>query len=529
MSNTLLPPTAASASPPPLVGPDQGSPPLSSRYRAGKEDIVISYSHHHDGDVTWIRNDLVPRLQARGLSIFLDALSLRVGEDWRARIADAITKCRHVVLVLTPEWARSEECRFEASGAFLLDPWGIKRKLLLVHRRDCFDLLPDWLKRRHMVDFRAPQIADGTWTELLEGCLADVAEAGEFAQVTDLSWLATSTARSLGEISGLLAGPRKRIGQVIGYKEMHDIIHQMELPWGLAEDAIRQLARDAADRASWRELRNQATTSLEPKTAELAAAAELHLGKKGDGVSAALRRGLTDLAAVLAARQPAAGSPAGAPAPPADVASLAAKLVDIASRIRKELSRQSTRLNDWIVNSVRDIALDDLEPPVKELLAELEADPETRPASGSLTSRLHAFLEVLGDLQSGLTAHIESHDVLQRLHDELLHVAPDDWGEREDFRSAWLGPREPLQTLLEDRWRDLSWACEITAAGAEVESLLDSPTLNLDDARDRFDDFRSRVFREFRAVDTRLRQFCAARLQPLGEQLAHALKLTATP
>lgn len=484
----------------------------ASKYRSQREHIVVSYSHHNQEDVAWITGELVPRIKSCGLSVFLDVDSIEAGVDWRARIADAIAKCQHVVLVLTPEWAQSEECRFEASGAFQLDPWGVKQKLVPVQLRDCFALLPEWLRRRHILDFRSAAGREALWKQLLAACLTSLPEEASYGAVSNLTQIAFSTVHSMGELSGLLVPTRKRIEEVIGFKELHDTLHQLELPWGLTEDVVRRLALNADDRSSWRELRTHVTTSLEPVTGELANRAARQLGKKADSVVAALRRGALELVAILAERQ-AVETPVNS--------AYTSRLDDVASRIRKELSRQSTRLNDWIVNSVRDIALDDLAPPVKELLHELEQDGGERQTY--LIGRLNDFLEVIEDLQGALSLHIDSHDVLQGLHDELLHVAPDDWDEREDFRSVWLGPQDKLAELRKDKWRDMAWACEIVEAGEGVDRLLKLNALNLDDARDKFEDFRSRVFKEFRAVDIQLRQFCALRLKPLGDQLANAL------
>jgi hypothetical protein len=101
-----------------------------------KYDIFISYSHH-DGD--WVNDWLLPRLEKAKLSVCIDHRDFEVGVPSLVNMERAVEGSRHVLLILTPNWIKSEWTDFEALMAQTgepvanrLDPSGVVHVLLVV-------------------------------------------------------------------------------------------------------------------------------------------------------------------------------------------------------------------------------------------------------------------------------------------------------------------------------------------------------------------------------------------------------------
>jgi hypothetical protein len=72
-------------------------------------DVFISYSH---ADQHWVRNWLLPRLEAAGLRVCIDCRDFEIGKSILDNIEWAVDNSRHTLLVLTPAWVASEWGRF---------------------------------------------------------------------------------------------------------------------------------------------------------------------------------------------------------------------------------------------------------------------------------------------------------------------------------------------------------------------------------------------------------------------------------
>jgi hypothetical protein len=122
-------------------------------------DVFLSYSHH---DVEWARNTLLPRLEERGFTTFIDYRDFRGGSFSVEEMQRAVLQARRVVLVLTPSYVISEWTKFENVMAQTLDPGAVQRKLIPILCQDCNIPL-----RLSIIHYRDLRLNDESQWELL--------------------------------------------------------------------------------------------------------------------------------------------------------------------------------------------------------------------------------------------------------------------------------------------------------------------------------------------------------------------------
>ena len=86
-------------------------------------------------------------LKAAGAGVWLDQLDIDPGQEWDSAIEDALTECPRMLLILSPDSAKSRNVRNEITRA--LDE---KKSIIPVFFRDC--TVPLQLARVQFVDFR---------------------------------------------------------------------------------------------------------------------------------------------------------------------------------------------------------------------------------------------------------------------------------------------------------------------------------------------------------------------------------------
>jgi hypothetical protein len=161
-------------------------------------DVFISYSH---ADQEWVWKWLVPYLKQAGLTVCTDRESFDVGVPALVNMENAVANSRHTVLVLTPDWVKSQWTQFEALLVQQEDPAGLLRRTLPILHRPCN--LP-------------PRIALLTYADL-SGEEDESAEFGKLLDaIRDIRRL-PDTGKSQAiqipdEGAGTLTAPKKRIG-----------------------------------------------------------------------------------------------------------------------------------------------------------------------------------------------------------------------------------------------------------------------------------------------------------------------------
>lgn len=112
-------------------------------------NIFMSYSHD---DNNWVRNWLLPELEKNGLETHIDYRDFEIGVPSVINMERAVEQCTKTLLVLTPNWVRSEFTQFEGIMLQSEDPIGLRKKILPLMLEDC--QLPRRLNILTYADFR---------------------------------------------------------------------------------------------------------------------------------------------------------------------------------------------------------------------------------------------------------------------------------------------------------------------------------------------------------------------------------------
>lgn len=114
-------------------------------------DLFISYGPRERG---WVRDRLVPELEARGLRLHVDYRDFQPGLPRILNAERAVTSSEHTLVILTPSWLESEWGQFQALLAGSRDPAGRRRRLipLLLEPVE----LPLYLRMLEPVDLTEP-------------------------------------------------------------------------------------------------------------------------------------------------------------------------------------------------------------------------------------------------------------------------------------------------------------------------------------------------------------------------------------
>ena len=110
--------------------------------------VFLSYNHKNEDFVT----ELYRRLTRDGVDCFFDKESIAWGANWVIELEKGIDECEVIVLVLSPDFCRSEWTGIERTSSMVDDPNNLKRKLRPLLLEPCGDLLPRFLKPIQPID-----------------------------------------------------------------------------------------------------------------------------------------------------------------------------------------------------------------------------------------------------------------------------------------------------------------------------------------------------------------------------------------
>lgn len=130
-------------------------------------DVFISYSSK---DKTWVRGELLKRLDEAGLKTFIDFRDFEVGAPSLTEMERGVVQSRKTLLVLTPNYVGSEWTEFETIMVQTLDPAARARRIIPLMKQKCD--LPLRIKMLNYVDFSDPADVDFAWQKLLKALAA---------------------------------------------------------------------------------------------------------------------------------------------------------------------------------------------------------------------------------------------------------------------------------------------------------------------------------------------------------------------
>ena len=142
-------------------------------------DAFISYSH---SDRPWVDDRLLPSLERAGLKIAIDHRDFKIGEFSQENMARCVDSSRHVVIVLSPEWVKSEWASYEFLIASAEDPVARRNKIipLLIARAE----LPRQIGIRTYANFVNPASFDSEIAKVVQAIrLEQTADPGAAIEV----------------------------------------------------------------------------------------------------------------------------------------------------------------------------------------------------------------------------------------------------------------------------------------------------------------------------------------------------------
>lgn len=101
-----------------------------------KYDVFVSY-RQRDPDQLWVRESLVPALQARNLRVFVDYRCFRLGAPLLSEMQRGVVESRCTLAVLSPEYLESNFTEVENLMADHLGLEESRRRLLALMFRRC--------------------------------------------------------------------------------------------------------------------------------------------------------------------------------------------------------------------------------------------------------------------------------------------------------------------------------------------------------------------------------------------------------
>ncbi|HEX7181503.1 MAG TPA: toll/interleukin-1 receptor domain-containing protein [Thermoanaerobaculia bacterium] len=444
-------------------------------------DVFLSYSHK---DREWVQDYLLKRLREEGVSVSIDSEDFEIGDPSIEAMAKAASRCRHTILVLTPDWVASPWAHFEWTVAASASP--LERRVLPLLLKDC--QLSAGISQLVYADFRELPRREAEFAKLLRA-IAGTAPLPEPIKGEPVR-------RGLVALSELIQEPAvreavvafriyfqrvcDRIGTLGDYKDLHDSLHELQLH---GYDRIIQEARNfPADDQAVDNLREHEATLR--STIEKLRRVEEHASFPAGELSwieKYLEPALDSLHAAVEKLEP---------------KNLRRSLSLLNRVLTIRPSETNTRLND----AARDLPLAEL----------IDAMGVVHDSMSSLDLDVHKVQEfgigikTLDHLRQTLSTLVADHDRWQEAEQEL-RLTEETWdGTIEGIQDSWLRIHETLEPMTVGNTE--LWTVPFRQ---EAQRLSDAiAAQNPERARRCFRSFRREVSIHFHSVDAMLKDQC---------------------
>jgi len=121
---------------------------------------------HSEADQAWVHDQLVPRLEAAGLTVTVGYRDFSIGTPRTVNVERAVRSSRHTLIVLTPDWIAGEWTALDSLFAGAFDPAARQRKLIPLLLKPCE--LPPRIQILTYADFTAPHERRVQWKRLVD-------------------------------------------------------------------------------------------------------------------------------------------------------------------------------------------------------------------------------------------------------------------------------------------------------------------------------------------------------------------------
>jgi hypothetical protein len=141
--------------------------------------IFISYSRRDKYFVTKLKKSL----ESFNFKVWLDEANIKVGESLYERIFNAIKTTDYTLVVLSPNFIKSNFAKEEIEAAFTLQLKNRKRKLIPILLEDC--KIPLYLKSKLYIDFTKRKFFDASFKKLVKDLSPDDFERKIFECISE--------------------------------------------------------------------------------------------------------------------------------------------------------------------------------------------------------------------------------------------------------------------------------------------------------------------------------------------------------
>jgi hypothetical protein len=461
-------------------------------------DVFISYSHQ---DRIWVDGILLPRLEAAGLSVCIDHRDFEGGLTSVQNIERAIETSRHTVVVLSPDWVRSQWTQFEGMLIRVNDLDGHQRRLIPVMLKDCVPSLS--IRSLTYRDFREELRWENEWPLLMRDLGADSERSGEFCR------------KGFDALVELMQSPEVRVAVVASegafqsvseqtttlnaYKLLHDQFQELEKKFFMLEQLQKRLHKDPE---AWDELDFNHEPEFQACASELVRTAEAAPFAAHEGVWCdTLKDVCKDLKSSTSNRS----------------LELLTTVVEI---VRKMLSRIPTRLNASLVATAQNLRLESLVRALQTVRDRIDVLPLADDNARSQRDDFRRGVDAVEDLRVNLTFMVQIHDLLQRIYDELYAVDALVLPDMQSVENKWRVERIMLQKLTQAGESQRLSALRAVAAQLDEAVLI---SRNLAQSRRLYHEYRRKALRDLNQADDELLALCKE-LRKVGESVAQILK-----
>ncbi len=112
---------------------------------ASSEEYLVFVSHATAGK--WIAKIICERLEQAGVATFRDDRDINGGDDIPESIKRSITKCRELVVLLSPRSVHRPWVLSEVGAA-----WGRGKRIVAIRHHVEIDLIPEMIKSKKAID-----------------------------------------------------------------------------------------------------------------------------------------------------------------------------------------------------------------------------------------------------------------------------------------------------------------------------------------------------------------------------------------